>query len=308
VGLAHALLLLFFATVGSAYAIKAIKQAYYYSPQMAEQARRETVVVRRTLAPDKDSRPLPLDGPRRWSFVCPLDDFEAVEVVLGTAGRKTASKLTLRLLNEEQEELSVAHAEAPAGQERISLPFTLPPLTGQHGKRLQLELTSEPAGGEGQAVVWSPGDGAWASQLVTRQPGQLLEGRGRVATIEKLIPLEGIPVGLAGGPVEFRCKCPFDTLQGFDLRLSTCCHTNPGFVVLQVEDDNGRPLGSSVVQASFLKDNSWRWFPLADLSGLKGQRLRLRLTHLMPPGQVGTVVAWRSGSDSEVLVNRLIGK
>jgi hypothetical protein len=309
----YAGLLLFFATVGSGYALHALRDSFYCPPQKAERSSRETVLVRCPLGPAGKCRPLALEGSRESPLVCPLDRFEAVEVLVSGApadGTKAASRLTLRLLDEAGNTLAAAGADLLPSETPVYLQFPLRSPAGLRGRPLRLVLSREGGKGRGVVAVWAAGDkGQWATRLLYREPGFPLDCRGVVHSIE--VPtLAGhmIPVALAGAPIEFTPTCPFEHLQGVDLFLATAGRTSSGRLLLEVEDCQGRLLGSAEVNAAYLDDNSWRWFPLPHISGVAGQRLRLRLSYLPAPGETATPLAWRSGTDPSVLLNHLVTK
>jgi hypothetical protein len=304
--------LIFYSTVGSAYAIQTIKRAFYPPPDAYERAWREAVLVRCPLGPAKAARALPLQGPRTFAFTSPIDTLNAVEVLVGSSQPPKPGLLTLRLSDETGSPLGVAHANAAQLSGKTNRLFLFDPITGLQGRRLQMVLTYEPMVGDKAdgMVVWSSEGGeGFVARLVTMQPGFILTNQARR---HEILPPGGqfqvVPVLLADRPYQYSVICPFESLQAIEMRLSTSRQINAGFVTLEVEDEEGRLLSSATVDARHLLDNSWRWFPLLGVSGVKKRLLQIRLTYEVPANAPRAVVGWTGRDEPGVLISRLIGQ
>ncbi len=122
--------LCFYATVGSLYSIEAIKQRFYFSRKVIEQAEREPVLVRCPLEATRDLRPVLLQGSRESSFTSPVDSLEGVEVRLGTSRQTNYGTLRLSLLDNDGRTLRTSQVDAAGLRDNEYQWFPFASLTG----------------------------------------------------------------------------------------------------------------------------------------------------------------------------------
>jgi hypothetical protein len=300
--------LLFYATVGSAYALRAVRKHYYFSP---EEFRNQRALIRAPLGPSARQLPVPMDRPRQMCFRCPVDRIEAVEVFVSTLKHSSAGTLALRLSGDDKHVLRTAQVNAGQIANDGYQEFRIPVLTGVRGELLRMELAYVPGTINEKAgiKVWSAGDSNnFIARLVSSDTALLVRHYGNKQEFGPRVGEPHAPVLLAGNPREFSLVCGMDSLQGVEVLLSTSGKTNPGTITLEAFEEGGSPLGMSSLEARCLTDNSPRWFPLPTLPGLRGRRLRLRLEYKPPPGEVGAVVAWVDPNKADAFTCRVFGE
>lgn len=171
----------------------------------------------------------------------------------------------------------------PAGKHQLTVALRGPSL------RLDLvELVPAPAGSEAASLK--------------------LQQQGLNRKYDLLTVTNPQPAMLAGQPRTISLTSPFSTVRGIEVLLSTGRQVNPGRVMVELLDEQGRTLDSATVDAARLVDNQFQSFPFQAVTGAKGRILGLRLSYQPPAGQSGLVFAWTHPEFPSNFMGRLVGE
>jgi hypothetical protein len=298
--------LLFYATVGSAYAPGAIRNHYYCSQIPYERA-----AVRVPLGASGQNFSNPLNHPLQVDFGCPVDKIEMVEVLLSAAKQGHGGTVELCLCDGADNILRKSEIGSDEIRDKAWREFRFPALAGVRDRDLKLRLTYRPSCPSDRANIsaWSDGSGkGFMARLVTSEPALASKYYRNKQIVGPYPPEPWVPVLLAGKPFDFSFTCKIENVHGVDVRLSTCGKKNLGTVAVELLKEDGTSLGISSLDAACLVDNSYRWFPMPARKGLKERKLRLRLVYEPPPGTAAAVVAWVDPTKPGTPACRLFGE
>jgi hypothetical protein len=286
--------LAYFAAAGSWYALKTIKQRYYYSPQQVSLAKQHPALIHCALPATEILCQPPRSDEHKLSYICAGESIEGLEILSTSTRSDTPDSLAVAVFDDEGVLLRSSESNEGELYSTANRKLTFEPIQTERGQLLHIRLSfahGEPGNEKDEMHVRTPlaETGGLQARLLMQAPSVCLT---HCRNKQPLVDFPRIghrkPISLEHDQSQ-SFECPFEVVEGIEVYFCKEKEQVEGTVTVSILNDNGEELASSTIEARCIASDAYQWFPIGTLRGMRGRHLNLRLKADCPASLAGNI-------------------